>query len=111
MYKPGDIAFRKRNHAKSSPGCQEGPKYEKTGHVCARVLSLEHFLICIAVIASVRLRQGLTNINPQVLQKNNTCKENQSVTIHVLHYQWTVQKALEEFSYSSYYPSEIILFR
>ena len=113
MYKPGDIAFRKRNHAKSSPGCQEGSEYEKTGHVCARVLSLEHFLICIAVIASVRLKQGLTNINPQVLQKNYTCKENQSLTIHVLHYQKikTVQKALEEFSYSSYYPSGIFLLR
>ena len=109
MYKPGDIAFRKRNDAKSSPGCKEGPEYEKTGHVCARVLSLEHFLICIAVIASVRLKQGLTNIDPKVLQKNYTCKENQSLTIHVLHYQKikTVQKALGEFPYSSYYPSEI----
>ena len=113
MNEPGDIPFRKRKDAKSSPGCQEGPKYEKTGHVCARVLSLEHFLICIAVIASVRLGQGLTNINPQVLQKNNTCKENQSLTIHVLHYQKinTVQKALEEFSYSSYYPSGIFSLR
>ena len=108
QYIPGDIAFRKRNDAKSSPGCQEGPEYEKTGHVCARVLSLEHFLICIAVIVSVRLRQKLTNINPQVFQKNFTCKENQSLTIHVLHYQKikTVQKALGEFPYSSYYPSE-----
>ena len=113
MYKPGDIAFRKRNDAKSSPGCQEGPEYEKTGHVCARVLSLEHFLICIAVIASVRIRQGLTNINPQVLQKNYTCKENQILTIHVLHYQKikTVQKALEEVSCSSYYPSGIFSLR
>ena len=87
MYKPGDIAFRKRNDAKSNPGCQEGPEYEKTGHVCARVLSLEHFLICIAANVSVRLRQGLTNTNPQVLQKNFTCKDNQSLTIHVLHHQ------------------------
>ena len=87
MYKPGDIAFRKRNDAKSSPGCQEGPEYEKTGHVCARVLSLEHFLIFIAVIVSVRLRQGLANINPQVLQKRYTCRGNQSLTIHVLHHQ------------------------
>ena len=87
MYKPGDIAFRKRNDAKSNPGCQEGPEYEKTGHVCARVLSLEHFFICIAANVSVRLRQGLTNTNPQVLQKNFTCKENQSLTIHVLHHQ------------------------
>ena len=69
MSKPGDIAFRKRNDAKSNPGCQEGPEQEKTGHVCARVVSFEHYLICIAVIVSVRLRQGLTNINPKVLQK------------------------------------------
>ena len=113
QYIPGDIAFRKRNDAKGSPGCQEGPEYEKTGHVCARVLSLEHFLICIAANVSVRLRQGLTNTNPQVLQKNFTCKDNQSLTIHVLHYQKfkTVQKALGEFPYSSYYPSGIFLLR
>ena len=113
MYKPGDIAFRKRNDAKSSPGCKEGPEYEKTGHVCARVLSLEHFLICIAENASVRLRQELTNINPHALQKIYTCKENQSLTNHVFHYQKikTVQKALGEFPYSSYYPSGIFLLR